>query len=115
MAGLRAALPSLAGRSFGPLKVEHADDFAYHDPVDGSDAKAQGIRILFEGGARIVYRLSGTGTAGATLRLYIERYEADPARHGLETQTALADLIKLAGELAEIQKFTGRAQPSVIT
>ena len=115
MEALRAMLAALPRRSFGTLKVASADDFAYHDPVDGSDSKNQGIRVLFEGGARIVYRLSGTGTAGATLRVYFERYEADPKLHGLETQAALADLIKLAGELAGIVKFTGRTAPTVIT
>ena len=92
-----------------------ADDFAYKDPVDGSSTSGQGLRILFEDGARIVYRLSGTGTAGATLRVYIERYESDPSRHGLATQAALAPLIGLSRALAEIETRTGRREPSVIT
>ena len=71
--------------------------------------------MLFEDGSRIVFRLSGTGTAGATLRVYIERYEPDPARHNLETQAALADLIEIAGELAAIGEYTGREAPSVVT
>ncbi len=115
MAGLRDALPGLPGKRFGALTVAGADDFAYHDPVDGSDSSHQGLRILFEDGSRIVYRLSGTGTAGATLRVYIERFEPDPARHDLPTAEALAPLIALAGELAEIRRHTGRAAPSVIT
>ncbi len=115
MAALRGELAGLKGRKFGPLTVVSADDFAYHDPVDGSDTQAQGVRVLFEGGARIVYRLSGTGTAGATLRVYIERYEPDAARHGLETQAALADLVGIAREFAGVEKFTGRKEPSVIT
>ncbi len=115
MAALRVSMPTLVGRSYGDLHIRSADDFAYHDPVDGSDSKHQGVRILFEDGSRIVYRLSGTGTAGATLRVYIERFEADPAQHGLETQEALADLVALAGELADIRGHTGRDQPSVIT
>ena len=115
MAALRGELAGLKGRKFGPLTVASADDFAYHDPVDGSDTQAQGVRVLFEGGARIVYRLSGTGTAGATLRVYIERYEPDAARHGLETQAALADLVGIAREFAGVEKFTGRKEPSVIT
>lgn len=78
-------------------------------------SKNQGIRILFEGGSRIVLRLSGTGTAGATLRLYVERYEADAARHGIETQEALADLISVADTIAGIKAHTGRNEPSVIT
>ena len=115
MAGLRDALPGLPGKRVGALTVAGADDFAYHDPVDGSDSSHQGLRILFEDGSRIVYRLSGTGTAGATLRVYIERFEPDPARHDLPTAEALAPLIALAGELAEIRRHTGRAAPSVIT
>ncbi len=115
MAGLRDALPGLPGKRFGALTVAGADDFAYHDPVDGSDSSHQGLRILFEDGSRIVYRLSGTGTAGATLRVYIERFEPAPARHDLPTAEALAPLIALAGELAEIRRHTGRAAPSVIT
>ncbi len=115
IAALREKLPGLAGQSFGALKIEAADDFAYLDPIDGSVSKQQGVRILFAGGSRIVYRLSGTGTSGATLRVYIERYEPDPVRHDLETQDALADLIALAESLAEIRKFTGRGAPSVIT
>ncbi len=113
--GLRAKLPGLAGKNFGALTVEAADDFAYADPVDGSVSKNQGIRVLFADGSRIVYRLSGTGTAGATLRVYIERFEPDPAKHDIETQAALADLIAIAGEIAEIRRHTGRDTPSVIT
>ena len=115
MEGLRGRLSGLKGQSFGALQVADADDFAYHDSIDGSTSKNQGLRILFATGDRIVFRLSGTGTAGATLRVYIERYEADPARHGMETQAALADLIGLAGELAGIERFTGRTAPSVVT
>lgn len=115
MGELRGRLPGLKGQRFGALTVAGADDFAYHDSVDGSLAQAQGVRILFEDGGRIVYRLSGTGTAGATLRVYLERYEADPARHGLETQAALADLIAIAESVAGIARHTGRAAPSVIT
>lgn len=112
---LRDRLPNLKGKKYGALEIRDADDFAYHDPVDGSDAKGQGVRILFDDGARLVYRLSGTGTAGATLRVYIERYEPDPARQFTETQAALADLIALSRDLAGIEKFTGRPSPSVIT
>jgi len=112
---LRAKLSALPGQSFGALKIEAADDFAYRDPIDESLSTQQGIRILFTDGSRIVYRLSGTGTSGATLRVYIEKYEPDPAKHDLETQAALADLIALAGDLAEIERYTGRKAPSVIT
>jgi phosphoglucomutase len=112
---LKAKLASLPGRTFGKDKVEKADDFAYHDPVDHSVSEHQGIRIFFEGGSRIVFRLSGTGTEGATIRVYIERYEPDPARHDLDTQEALADLIAAADRIAGIKAHTGRDKPSVIT
>ena len=112
---LRAKLGSLAGTSVRGLKIAKADDFAYHDPVDGSVSEHQGIRILFEGGSRVVLRLSGTGTSGATLRVYIERYEPDKAKHDIDTQVALADLIAAADDIAGIKSHTGRNKPSVIT
>ena len=111
MTALRDRLATLPGNH----GITYADDFAYDDPVDGSRTAGQGIRLLLADGSRIIYRLSGTGTAGATLRVYIERYEADAARHGIETQTALADLIALSRAIPQIEKRTGRAQPSVIT
>lgn len=112
---LRAKLGSLPGTSVRGMTIASADDFAYHDPVDGSVSKNQGIRVLFEGGSRVVFRLSGTGTSGATLRLYVERYEPDNSRHDLDTQEALADLIAAADDIAGIRSHTGRAKPSVIT
>jgi phosphoglucomutase len=112
---LKAKLSELPGQSFGKDKVEKADDFAYHDPVDHSVSKDQGIRIFFEGGSRIVFRLSGTGTEGATIRVYIERYQPGPARQELDTQKALADLISAADKIAGIKAHTGRDKPSVIT
>jgi phosphoglucomutase len=113
---LRAQLPSLPGKVFqDDLQIAYADDFTYHDPVDGSTSAKQGIRIGFTDGSRIVLRLSGTGTVGATLRLYLERYEAPDGRHDLETQTALEPLIALADELAGIKQRTSRQAPSVIT
>jgi phosphoglucomutase len=115
METLRGQLASLPGSSRGGLKIEAADDFAYHDPVDGSDTAAQGVRILFEGGSRIVYRLSGTGTAGATLRVYIEHYVPETGDLGQETQAALANLIALSRGLAGIEQRTGRTKPSVVT
>ncbi|TPP06496.1 alpha-D-glucose phosphate-specific phosphoglucomutase [Rhizobium glycinendophyticum] len=115
VAALRAKLDSLPGTRINGLTVTAADDFAYHDPIDHSVSKNQGIRILFEGGSRIVFRLSGTGTSGATLRLYVERYEPDASRHGMETQAALADLIAAAEEVAEIKRYTGMSEPTVIT
>ena len=115
MAALREKLPSLPGTRHGGLTVEAADDFAYHDPVDGSVSKGQGVRVLFSGGSRIVFRLSGTGTSGATLRVYLECYEPDPARHGLDTQAVLAGLTEAAGRIAQIAERTGRTAPSVVT
>ena len=113
---LRGRLPGLVGQTFeDELQVAYADDFTYHDPVDGSTSAKQGIRIGFTDGSRIVLRLSGTGTVGATLRLYLERYEAADGRHDLETQTALEPLISLADQLAGIRQRTGREAPSVIT
>ena len=113
MAGLREALGSLPGRSFGTLTVEAADDFSYHDPVDGSDSAHQGVRVMFRDGSRIVYRLSGTGTAGATLRVYIERFEGE--KLDLDTGEALRDLVALSRSLADIERHTGRVEPSVVT
>jgi phosphoglucomutase len=115
MAALRARLPELPGERFGGLVVQQADDFSYRDPVDGSVSTRQGVRILFADAARIVYRLSGTGTAGATLRVYLERYEPDPARHDLDPQILLRPLIEAADQIAGIRARTGRAAPSVIT
>jgi len=113
--GLMQALRDKLATLPGTLGIVSADDFAYDDPVDGSRTTGQGIRLNFEDGSRIVYRLSGTGTAGATLRVYIERYEPDASRHDIETQTALGDLVKLSRAIAEIEQRTGRAEPSVIT
>ncbi|MBY5585995.1 alpha-D-glucose phosphate-specific phosphoglucomutase [Rhizobium leguminosarum] len=112
---LRNQLSTLPGKNFGSLKVEKADDFAYHDPIDKSVSEHQGVRVLFEGGSRVVFRLSGTGTSGATLRVYIERYEPDSTRHNIETQEALADLIAAAESIASIRERTGRDAPTVIT
>ncbi len=115
MKTLREKLPKLKGEVFGALEVAAADDFAYHDPVDGSDSANQGLRVMFTDGSRIVYRLSGTGTAGATLRVYIERFEPDVARQDLETQAALGDLIDLSRRLARVGTYLGQETPSVIT
>jgi phosphoglucomutase len=111
MTSLRGALPAIKAAHH----LETADDFAYDDPVDRSHTAKQGIRLIFPGGARIIYRLSGTGTAGATLRVYIERYVADSAQHDTDTQIALADLIALSRTIPDIAGHTGRTQPSVIT
>ena len=115
MANLREQLAKLPGKTFGSLTVEAADDFAYNDPVDQSVSKNQGIRILFAGGSRVVFRLSGTGTSGATIRIYVERFEPDPSKHDIDPQIALADLIAVADEISELKKWTGRRAPTVIT
>ena len=115
MEHLEQQFATLTGRRLGSYRVEQCDNFSYTDPVDGSVSSGQGIRILFEEGSRIVYRLSGTGTVGATLRIYIESYEPEPGKHGQDPQQALAHLIDIAIELGQIDSRTGRTQPSVIT
>ncbi len=115
MAHLREALATLPGSTVAGQAIASADDFAYTDPVDGSVSREQGIRIGLVDGSRIVYRLSGTGTEGATLRVYLERHEPDVARHGTETQAALAPLIALADALAGIRERTGRETPTVVS
>jgi phosphoglucomutase len=112
---LRLLAPTLGGSAQGDYTVALADDFVYTDPVDGAVATRQGIRIIMTDGSRIVFRLSGTGTEGATVRLYLERYEADRARHGLDVQSALAPLAQIAETLSQLKRRTGRAGPSVTT
>ncbi|MDO6416089.1 alpha-D-glucose phosphate-specific phosphoglucomutase [Sphingomonas sp. BIUV-7] len=111
---LRAALPRLPVRTTHGLTVAEADEFEYLDPVDGSRSQGQGLRLRFEGGARIVFRLSGTGTSGATLRIYLERYEGPEGVLDLETAAALADLAAVADAIAGIVRYTGRDGPTVI-
>jgi len=115
MEQLRMRSSELAGQTLSGYTVELSDDFSYTDPVDQSVSSRQGVRILFSNGARIVYRLSGTGTEGATLRVYIEQPESDPARLEQDPQQSLAELIRLSAEIAEIERFTGRKAPDVIT
>jgi len=115
MDALRNKLPALPGQRFGGLTVQSCDDFAYTDPVDQSVTPKQGIRILFEEDARAVFRLSGTGTSGATLRVYLERFEPNADRHDLPTADVLAPVVQAANEVAEIAARTGRDAPSVIT
>ncbi|WP_407061673.1 alpha-D-glucose phosphate-specific phosphoglucomutase [Aureimonas sp. SK2] len=115
MNSLRGRLASMAGQRFGTLVVSEADDFSYKDPIDGSVSTGQGVRIVFSGGSRIVFRLSGTGTVGATLRVYLERFEPDPARHDLPVEVALKELVETADAIGEIKARTGRAEPDVRT
>ncbi|HYG13249.1 MAG TPA: alpha-D-glucose phosphate-specific phosphoglucomutase [Methylophilaceae bacterium] len=115
MQHLHASFETLPGTCFGRYTVERCDDFSYTDPVDGSISLNQGVRILFTDGSRIVFRLSGTGTEGATLRIYLEAYEPDIARQQQDAQQALAEMINIAGEISELYARTGRVQPTVIT
>ena len=115
MQHLKSSFAPLTGTRFGKYKVKFCDDFSYTDPVDGSVSAGQGVRIIFTDGSRIVFRLSGTGTEGATLRMYLEAYEADVARHHLDAQVALADLAGIALQVSELRHRTGRGEPTVIT
>ena len=115
MERLRNMVGSMAGKKYGSYEVKYADDFSYSDPVDGSVSKKQGIRIGFTDDSRIVFRLSGTGTKGATLRLYVESYEPDSRQQDVDTQEALKPLIDLAQEIAQIKEYTRRDEPTVIT
>lgn len=115
MERLREMTNTMTGKQFGDYTVKYADDFSYTDPVDSSVSEKQGIRIGFTDGSRIVFRLSGTGTKGATLRLYVESYEPDASKHNLDTQQALKPLIDLAQEIAQIKEYTQRDEPTVIT
>ena len=112
---LLGSFAQLQGAQFANLKVKLCDDFSYTDPVDGSVSTGQGVRILFTGGSRIVFRLSGTGTEGATLRVYLEAFEPDVSKHHLDAQQALAPLIAIALQISELRKRTGREKPTVIT
>lgn len=115
MLHLKNNFATLDGAQFGKYAVKFCDDFSYTDPVDGSVSKGQGVRIIFSDGSRIIFRLSGTGTEGATLRVYLEAYEADTSRHHLDAQVALAELIQIALQVSELKQRTGREQPTVIT
>jgi len=115
MAALEGSLEGLPGKVFGPLTVAAADQFSYVDPVDGSESHKQGLRVMFACGSRIVFRLSGTGTEGATLRVYLERYEAPDGRLAEETPAMLADLIAAAEAIAGIAAHSGRTAPDVVT
>lgn len=112
---LRSSVPNLKGKRFGAYEVEYGDDFSYTDPVDGSVSQKQGVRIGFTDGSRIVFRLSGTGTQGATLRVYLESYESNLAKQNHDPQEALADLIAIANDIAQIRTLTGMDKPTVIT
>ena len=115
IARLRHQFDTWIGQGFGNYQVKACDDFAYSDPVDGSVSMSQGIRILFTDGSRIVFRLSGTGTRGATIRIYLEAYDPDVANHHLDAQQALKELVDIALRLSDLIAITGQTQPTVIT
>ena len=115
MDALRTKLPFFAGKTINGLNIAAADEFSYHDPVDGSNSYGQGIRILFEGGSRIIFRLSGTGTDGATIRIYLEKYEAGPENLDQNPEEALATIITTASEISALEEHTGRTEPNVKT
>jgi phosphoglucomutase len=115
MAHLQARLAGLPGSTLDGYRVDYADNFSYTDPVDNSVSENQGIRIGFTDGSRIVYRLSGTGTEGATLRVYLEAYEPDPEQQGRKTAVVMQPLVDIATATAEIEARTGRREPTVIT
>ena len=112
---LRGRLSGLPGTSVEGLEITAADDFAYTDPVDGSTAQRQGVRIIFGDAARVVFRLSGTGTVGATVRVYLERYEPDPAAQSQDPQAALDQVVRAAEALTGLSTRLGRAEPDVRT
>lgn len=115
IAHIKSQFASLPNQEFGHYTVKLCDDFSYHDSIDGSVSSHQGIRILFTDDSRIVFRLSGTGTEGATLRIYLESYEPDSTKHHLDAQVALAEMIQIALQISQLVEKTGRVAPTVIT
>lgn len=115
MAHIKSQFAELPNRAFGRYIVNTCDDFSYTDPIDGSISTGQGIRILFKCGSRIVFRLSGTGTEGATLRIYLEAFEPDVKNHHLDAQVALAEMIQIAVQISQLKLRTNRDVPTVIT
>ena len=112
---VRENFGAMMGKVYGRYTIKKCDDFSYTDPIDGSVSTKQGLRLLFECGSRIVFRLSGTGTEGATIRIYLEAFEPNIANHHLDAQDALAEMIQLALQLSQLKEKTGRKQPTVIT
>ena len=112
---LRHNFSVLVGKSFGRYTIQECDDFSYTDSIDGSISTKQGLRLLFTDGSRIVFRLSGTGTSGATLRIYLEAFEPDTSKHDLDAQVALSEMIQIALQISELKQRTGRDKPTVIT
>ncbi|MDX8382386.1 MAG: alpha-D-glucose phosphate-specific phosphoglucomutase [Ghiorsea sp.] len=112
---VRDQFDSLKGTTLAGRVIDKCDDFAYTDPIDGSVSSNQGVRVLFEDGSRIIFRLSGTGTSGATIRIYLESFESDVDKHGVDAQLALGDMIKAADNISKLAELTGRTKPTVIT
>jgi phosphoglucomutase len=112
---LRHNFSVLVGKSFGRYTIQECDDFSYMDSIDGSISTKQGLRVLFTDGSRIVFRLSGTGTSGATLRIYLEAFEPDTSKHDLDAQVALSEMIQITLQISELKQRTGRDKPTVIT
>jgi len=115
MADMVAAQPSLIGTSPGGMKIAKADMFAYNDPIDGSISKNQGVRFIFEDGSRFVFRLSGTGVAGATIRMYLEKYAAPDGDHSLHAFDVVKPIADIALQISKLKELTGRDTPTVIT
>lgn len=115
IAHIKSQFTTLPGQKFGNYTVKACDDFSYHDSIDGSVSNNQGIRILFTDGSRIVFRLSGTGTEGATLRIYLEAFEPDSSQHHLDAQVALAEMVQISLRISQLIERTGRTAPTVIT
>jgi len=112
---LEAALPTLGGKSAAGVQIAYADSFSYTDPVDGSVSRNQGLRIFTADGGRMVFRLSGTGTRGATLRVYLERHELDVARQRMAAGAALASLSAAARAVSRLEELTGVSRPTAVT
>jgi phosphoglucomutase len=115
MDNMRSKFATLPGSKFGSYTVKVADEFTYLDPVDGSISHNQGIRVLFTDGSRFVFRLSGTAGSGATIRMYLEKYEGDSAKTGGITSNALEELVAIALQISELVSITGFSSPTVIT
>ncbi|KAJ1562444.1 hypothetical protein HK405_012084 [Cladochytrium tenue] len=103
------------GADFDGFVIADCDDFAYTDPVDGSVSTKQGVRFVFTDGSRIIFRLSGTGSHGATVRLYVEKYTSNESLFEADTQAGMKDLIDVALKISKLKEFTGRDEPTVIT
>jgi len=115
MKHLEQVISDASGKKFGAFTVDKADNFEYTDPIDKSVSKNQGIRFIFTDGSRLIFRLSGTGSSGATIRLYIDQYQADPEKVNIEASDALKDLVAVGLDISQLVKFTGRKEPTVIT